>query len=389
MVDPTPGQTPADDDERPAWARWITLGSLVLAAGALAWTIYSVGLYEILRRLALIGPWFLVVVAVEAVITLFDAGALHAFLRPDHRKVGYGRVVLAQVSSRAINAVTPLGSLGEVVKTTMLFERVSPSRAVAAVLLYNITVLEISFVLIALGATSTALLLDLPSSLRTMLVVSAAVTAVLAIVIPVLVAKGRLAGLVTLGRMLRVVPARKERRWRKKLADIDEKLGDTGGGGRRRRRPPPRPRAGRALPPRVAPRQLAQRRDPHPRRRRQPRGRLPGRGAHRRPGHPVGVDGGADGPRRPGGRQLRPVPRAGRRSGDRRDHLHRQAGHPDHLRRDRDRAGLDQPDGEGGQGGPAPQGARAEGPREEAGALTPADRQRARGGLRARASYCR
>jgi uncharacterized membrane protein YbhN (UPF0104 family) len=235
MADPTPGQTPADDDERPAWARWITLGSLVLAAGALAWTIYSVGLYEILRRLALIGPWFLVVVAVEAVITLFDAGALHAFLRPDHRKVGYGRVVLAQVSSRAINAVTPLGSLGEVVKTTMLFERVSPSRAVAAVLLYNITVLEISFVLIALGATSTALLLDLPSSLRTMLVVSAAVTAGLAIVIPILVAKGRLAGLVTLGRRLRVVPARKERSWRKKLADIDEKLGDTGGARRRDR----------------------------------------------------------------------------------------------------------------------------------------------------------
>jgi uncharacterized membrane protein YbhN (UPF0104 family) len=237
MADRAPERAPTDDDEpsRPAWARWITLGSLVLAAGALAWTIYSVGLYEILRRLALIGPWFLAVIGIEVVITLFDAGALHSFLRPDHRKVGYGRVVLAQVSSRAINAVTPLGSLGEVVKTTMLFERVSPSRAVAAVLLYNITVLEISFVLIALGATFTALLLDLPSSLRTMLAVSAAVTAGLAIVIPVLVAKGRLAGLVTIGRTLRVVPAKKARSWRKKLADIDEKLGDTGGARRRDR----------------------------------------------------------------------------------------------------------------------------------------------------------
>jgi uncharacterized membrane protein YbhN (UPF0104 family) len=230
MADPAPGHEPADDEpERPAWARWLTIGSLVLAAGALAWTIYSVGLGEILRRLILIGPWFLAVIAVEGLITLCDAGALHAFLRPDHRKVGYGRVVLAQVSSRAINAVTPLGSLGEVVKTTMLFERVSPSRAVAAVLLYNIVLLELSFVLIALGATVTGMLLDLPGSLRTMLVMSGVVTAALAIVIPVLVAKGRLAGLVGIGRTLRVVPAKKERRWRRKLADIDEKLGDTGG----------------------------------------------------------------------------------------------------------------------------------------------------------------
>jgi uncharacterized protein (TIRG00374 family) len=220
---------------RPRWARWVTFGSLGLAMVALGWTLYSVGFTALVYRLLRIGPWFALVVVLEVLVTLCDGAAIHGFLRPDHKKAGYGRTVLAQVAGRAVNAVTPMGSLGEVVKMTTLMERVPQPRALSAVLLYNITNTELSFVLIAMGATLSGVLLELPSVLRTLLIVTGAVTAVLAVVMPVLVMRGMLSTFVGMGRAVRVISVKQAKRWRRKLEDIDEKLRDTGGARRRDR----------------------------------------------------------------------------------------------------------------------------------------------------------
>jgi len=221
----------ADDEqqERPRWARWVTFGSLAVALVALAWTLYTVGLTELLYRLALIGPWFGVVIALEIMITTCDAAAIHSFLRPDHGRIGYRRVVMAQIAGRAVNAVTPTGSLGEVVKTSMIVEKVPQSRALAAVLLYNIISLEISFVLIAAGAPLTATFLDMPGPLGPVLFVAGAVAAVLAIGTPILVFRGMLGSFLALGHKLRLISKKQQQRWQSKVEAVDSKLRDTRG----------------------------------------------------------------------------------------------------------------------------------------------------------------
>jgi len=218
-----------EEQERPRWARWVTYGSLVMALAALVWTIYAVGLSEIFYRLSLIGPWFAVVIGIEVLVTACDAAAIHAFLRPDHRKIGYRRVIMAQVAGRAVNAVTPMGSLGEVVKISMIVEHVPQSRALAAVLLYNITGIEISLVLISFGAPLTALFLDMTGPLATTLFVAGGVCAALAIGLPILVFRGMLSSIVGLGRKLHLVSKKQERRWRSKVESVDDKLRDAKG----------------------------------------------------------------------------------------------------------------------------------------------------------------
>ena len=215
------------DDERPGWAHWVTIGALIVALGALVWTIYSVGFFAIVQRLVLIGPWFGLAIGCEVITTLFDAGAIYHFLRPEQKKVGYRRVVMAQLSGRAVNSVTPLGSLGEVVKTTMLMERVGQSRAVSAILLYNISTTGLSCILIAIGATLCGLLLELPDVMRGLLIGTGVVTGAIAVALPILVIRGALASVVGLGRTLRLISRKQATRWKRQLDDVDDKLRGT------------------------------------------------------------------------------------------------------------------------------------------------------------------
>jgi len=217
------------EPERPSWARWVTIGALAVALVALGWTLYSVGLHELLHRLELIGPWFLVVIGIEIGVTGCDAAAIYAFLRPDQRKIGYLRVLLAQLSGRAVNAVTPMGSLGEVVKVTMILERVPQARTVSAVLLYNMTGLGISFLLIAVGAPITAFALDLPRELEILLYAGGGVAAISVVVMPILVQRGMLSSIAGLGHRIGLIRKKQYKRWRGKLEQIDSKLRDAGG----------------------------------------------------------------------------------------------------------------------------------------------------------------
>ena len=231
-VDDRPGQAdekPADAaPAKPRWARWFTWGTLVLAIGALVWTIVGVGPGALWARLILLGPWMAVVVGMEVLITACDAGAIFYFVgRDGGSRARYRDALLAQVAGRAVNQVTPMGGLGEVVKVTLLVERVPrPSRAVASILLYNLVAHFMSMVLIAVGAPLTALLLPVGPALRTVLLVSGGIAAAIAIAIPVLVHRGLLASVVTLGRKIRVVPKRKIDAWKQKLTNVDERLRD-------------------------------------------------------------------------------------------------------------------------------------------------------------------
>ncbi len=227
-------QIPDDDDEpAPSWTRWFTLVSMVLAIIALTITIWTVGPSQLIAQFRRVGWWFAAIIGLEAVITCVDAAALSGFLGQGGRRPGYGHVLRAQLSGRAINAVTPLGSLGEATKATMLLERTSTSRAVAAVVRYNLASLGMLLLAITIGAPICALTLDLPRWMTLALVTGSAVGALLLVGGTVLVRRGMLVSLIDFFARLRVVPRRKVGPWRAKLAKIDHHL--KGRGSRRQR----------------------------------------------------------------------------------------------------------------------------------------------------------
>jgi hypothetical protein len=249
----------AEAPRKASWARWVTVGSLIVAIAALVWTIQSTGVDTLVQGLRDIGWWFAAVVGLEVMITSLDAAAMYAFLSPDQDKIPYRRALLAQVGGRAVNAVVPSGNVGEVVKVSVLVEGgVSDARAVSCILFYNLAGMLIEFVMIAVFAPITALLVPMGNGLRVLLFACTIICVTAAIGMFALVERGMLVSLARLlGRIstgfarllarVRILSAAglarwqdrsKTRfdRWQVKLAAIDDKLRSTGGARRRDRR---------------------------------------------------------------------------------------------------------------------------------------------------------
>jgi uncharacterized protein (TIRG00374 family) len=216
---------PPEPPSKPGWAHWITLASLPVAVIALGITVYTVGWSRLVHRLVDLGPWLFAVIGVEVLVTAADAAAVHAFVGAS-RRLSYVHVLMAQVAGRAINVITPFGSVGEVVKIAFLVERVPQSQALAGVLLYDLVGQEISFVLIAVGAPLTAVFMHVPDSLKVLLYAAGGLSAALAVALPLLIRRGLLVTFVSVARRLHILGEARVQRWRKKLATVDERLHD-------------------------------------------------------------------------------------------------------------------------------------------------------------------
>lgn len=217
----------------PRWVRWVTRVALVAGAVGLIATVWLVGPSTIAGHLRAIGWWFAALIAVDLAMTSCDAAAVHSLMRPDD--VPYGRVLIAQVSGRAVNAVTPGGNLGEALKASLLAEKSRGSHAVAAVMFCGLSSLCISLSMVAIGAPLTALLLDLHGALRLALLISGAAAAGVVVAIVLLVRRGMLESVGRFARRLRVVSARRLEKWTCKLAEVDEILSGASDPGARRR----------------------------------------------------------------------------------------------------------------------------------------------------------
>lgn len=226
--------TDDDDDAKPAWVTWASRALIVIALVAMGATIWMVGPRTILSHLQTIGWWFAAILAIEVVITMLDAAAVYSVARGKDDAVNYSHVLVAQVAGRAVNAVTPGGSLGEALKASVLTEAIPTNRAVAAVIYCNLASLIYSLLLVAVGAPLTALFLDLPQAFTIGLVVAGILAAVAAVGLAILVRRGMLSSLVGVGAKLGVISKKRQRRWKKRLDNIDERLSGTAGGHRRK-----------------------------------------------------------------------------------------------------------------------------------------------------------
>lgn len=211
----------ASDKPAPSWTKIITFASFGLALVALTVTIWSVGPRTLLAQLAAIGWGFAAVIAIEVGVTLCDSAALSGFLGAGGRRPTFLQVAKAQIAGRAVNAVTPLASLGEATKATTLMEHASSRRAIAAVFHYNLASVGVRLLTIAIGAPICALVLELPTALAIALYVGAAVAATALVVGALLVRRGMLVTLVDTGRAIRVLSKARAARWRKLVLEID------------------------------------------------------------------------------------------------------------------------------------------------------------------------
>ena len=212
---------------RPSWARKLTTISLVIALVALVFTVRDIGLGTLFHYLRRIGWWWLAVIPLEVVTTTLDASAIRCFASPD--KVRLRSTLLSQLAGRAVNAVTPGGNLGEVVKMSVLTESVSESRAVATILLYNVVTFSVELLVVAVAAFPLAMLVPMPHGLRTLLLISGVLCFVVSIGLYVLVRRGmvvsvaRLASRIHIGKRYLLSQERFDR-WLPKLQGVDDKM---------------------------------------------------------------------------------------------------------------------------------------------------------------------
>lgn len=224
-----------DDRPAPSWTRWFTRCSVLFGLAALVVTVWSVGPRTLVDQVAAIGWGFAAIILIEAAVTGCDGAALSGFLGSGGRRPGFWYVLRAQVIGRAINAVTPLASLGEATKATALMERTSTPRAIGAVMRYNLATLGVRLAIVAIGAPICALVLDLPGWLVGLLFGVAAGAAALLVAGVLLVRRGMLASAVGAVHALHLVSDERAKRWRGKLTEIDRHLRPPSGGDRRAR----------------------------------------------------------------------------------------------------------------------------------------------------------
>jgi uncharacterized membrane protein YbhN (UPF0104 family) len=218
-----------DNDRTPAWLRWTTRISLVLGLIALAITVGAVGVDTLVGHLEAIGPWFLLLLAIEAASTFCDAGAIYWMTR-GRGAPAFRKVCVAQFAGRAVNSVTPGANLGEALKVSLLARECSPQRIIAGVMYVAICAVVVSLSIVALGSLITAIVFPVPAAAMIALIVGAIVSSAIAISLVVLVRRGMLGSLARSARRLRLISAARLATWTAQLADLDARLrGDVQG----------------------------------------------------------------------------------------------------------------------------------------------------------------
>jgi hypothetical protein len=200
----------------------VNVCALVLGSLLLAWTLSGLG-NETTMTIRHVGGWFAVIAAIDVGSVCCDAFAIHGYLRP-HVAVPYLRVFAAEFSGLAINRVSPMNSLGEPIKMTMLMRDVPAEHAVSAIVMFNLTTTYVALATIAIGVPISIALLDVPNYILNYVVASLGVLIVAAVALALLVRTGPLGALIDAAAAIQLVGKERAAKWRAKVAGIDERL---------------------------------------------------------------------------------------------------------------------------------------------------------------------
>lgn len=207
----------------PTWLRWVTRLSLVFGLVAFVLMIWTVGIDTLVDQLRAIGPWFGLLLAIDATAAMCDAGAIYLMTRgpgaPSLRDV-----CVAQLAGRAVNSVTPGANVGEALKVSLLARTCSTQRIVAAVMFVALAGVVVSLVVVAVGSGVTALVFELPDSARFALAATGVCAAAAAVAVIVFVRRGVLGTLTRAARRVRLISDARCERWERPARELDRRL---------------------------------------------------------------------------------------------------------------------------------------------------------------------
>lgn len=195
--------------------RAINLIFLAVGIVALVWMIRKVGFDDLERMVGSIGYWAIPIMCTSVAAVFLNSAAIHVFMRPERRMVSYWRVLAAQLAGQSVNSVTPTGTLGEVVKATLLLGHAPRYRAVSAVVCFNIVNVfaTVSFLLFAIVVS--LLYGDLPERIEWVLRITFLVLLVVVVAVVYMLRRGLVRSLAGVARRLRIVSPR----WRERIAE--------------------------------------------------------------------------------------------------------------------------------------------------------------------------
>ncbi len=199
--------------------------SLPLAAGAvmLALLLQHLGWSAVGDAVVAVGPWFLVVAAIDVLGMACDAAAIQSFARP-YAVISFQRAFVAQATGYAVNRVTPGNALGEPVKVAILAADAPRPAAVSAIVLYNLATLGVAVVAIAVVAPFALLAIDLPPALEAVVWVAIGVLVVALAGVVVVLRRGLFATAIAAARLGRLITAERADRWLCRTREIDRQL---------------------------------------------------------------------------------------------------------------------------------------------------------------------
>jgi uncharacterized membrane protein YbhN (UPF0104 family) len=220
---------PAREEDEPPPNRHVwshIFNVLVLVGGSIGLAVMMhelgwAGVRDVFQR---VGWWAAVIVGLDLLDLVLDAGAIAAFLLPASHQISFWRVFAAQASGRAINIFVPGGVVGEATKVTMLVSCAPKNRVLLAIVLFNLATFYISVAILIVGVPITLYFVHMPHELAVLAWAGLAIMIGLVIAVGVIVHRGAIHTAMATLRGLHIISKERAERWGGKLAELDQNL---------------------------------------------------------------------------------------------------------------------------------------------------------------------
>jgi uncharacterized protein (TIRG00374 family) len=195
-----------------------------IGVAAFVWMIRKIGVADLEAMIASVGNWAIPIMATSVAAVFLNSAAIHVFMRPEQRMVSYWRVLAAQLSGQAVNSVTPTGTLGEVVKATLLVGHAPRYRAVSAVVAFNIANVFATVAFLMFAIVIALVDGDLPTRVEWILRIALLVMVVVTIGVVYMIRHGLIRSFAGAARGLRIVSAERREKIATRLESFDRQV---------------------------------------------------------------------------------------------------------------------------------------------------------------------
>ncbi len=206
------------------FVRIINLVFFAVGVGALIWVTQRLGLRSVAAMLSSVGWWAVPLMLLSISTLMLNTAAIREFMRPEQRMISYWRVFVAQLSGQAINSVTPTGTVGEVLKVTMLMGHAPRYRAVSSIITFNVSVILTNACLMLLAIFLSLVFGEFPSRLNWILTITFTVLLTVIVIVQYLLRHGFVLTLARFANKLNIVSTERRDRIREKLRAFDTQL---------------------------------------------------------------------------------------------------------------------------------------------------------------------